>query len=63
MALKVVQRQGEVTGKIVTDVLAIVSTDREHGSGAGLVAVTSRASDPNEVFLFSEGPIEVSLDE
>jgi len=63
MALKLVQRQGETTGKIVTDVLAVVPNEHSHGPHAGLVAVTRRSGDPNEEFLFADGPIEVSADE
>ena len=61
--LKLVQRHGETTGKIVTDVLAIVPNEHAHGPHAGLVAVTRRAGDPNVEFEFADGPIEVSEDE
>jgi len=61
--LKLVQRQGEVTGRIASDIMAIVPNEHDHGSLAGLVAITHKANDPNVEFLFADGPIEVSLDE
>jgi len=40
-----------------------VPNEHDHGSLAGLVAITHKANDPNVEFLFADGPIEVSLDE
>jgi len=63
MALKLVQRTGEEHGKILTGVEVIVPTSAGHGPRAGIVAIITRPGDPNEVLFFSDGPIEVSLDE